>query len=282
MYTLIAENAKGETINFAKDQRYTLVSVDGLTPTTATINTTEIPGGDGAYFNSARIGKRNIVLTVYPEIEITQARRHLYTIFPVKSEVVIYYTAAGRSVRIAGYVESIDGSLFAMRQSLQISIICPQPYFKAIDEVVADLSMIRPVFEFPFATQNDGVEMSVIDKTYQTTLINSGEVETGMIIELTAAGSVTNPTIYDETHGGAFAISVIMTKGEVIRINTNSGEKSVYMYLDNDRQNYMNLIGNIPTWFQLEPGETVFAFTADDGEENLRVRFIYNEQFAGV
>ena len=78
------KTAKNNVLDFTNSNKFCLYDIDGLNPVTATINTTEFATSDGAMFNSARIGTRNIVLyiKIYPEIE--QNRLLLYSFFTIK------------------------------------------------------------------------------------------------------------------------------------------------------------------------------------------------------
>ena len=71
MIFLKIKTENNEILDFAKSKQYCLYDIDGLNPVAATINTTEFATSDGAMFNSARIGTRNIVLyiKIYPEID---------------------------------------------------------------------------------------------------------------------------------------------------------------------------------------------------------------------
>ena len=68
-------------------------SINGLGPSNASINTTEVSTNDGALFNSARLSKRNIVfklLFMNTDTEtIEDIRQKTYKYFPMKKGVTI-------------------------------------------------------------------------------------------------------------------------------------------------------------------------------------------------
>lgn len=116
-----------------------LRNVDGLGPVKANINTTPFGIIDGEYVTGTAIGKRNIILTLglnpnWVDQSITSLRAMLYQYFMPRSTVKLrFFTDTIGTVEISGYVESLDPNIFTKDPEIQISIICPQPDFVAVD-----------------------------------------------------------------------------------------------------------------------------------------------------
>ena len=155
MYTFIAENANGEQLQLTQNPNYELVITNGLLPPSATINTSQLVNTDGELFNSSKMNMRNLVFTIYPKHPVEANRLALYKIFKSKQYVKCYYKNDSRNVYIEGYVETIDGSLFDQIQAIQVSITCPQPYWKGLNEVTTDMSKITNMPEFTFSTDGE-------------------------------------------------------------------------------------------------------------------------------
>ena len=131
MYTLKIRNSRGEIYELTHNRRmYSVGSVSGLTLPMVNINTAAAGTQDGEVYSSSHMNRRNIVITLVLEGDIERSRQLLYTIFPLHSPVTVYYQTFNRDLYIDGYLEIIDGSLFAQREAMQISIICPDPYFR--------------------------------------------------------------------------------------------------------------------------------------------------------
>lgn len=139
---------------------FAIMSIDGLGPVKADVNTTDIASFDGALYNSARVGSRNIVFNfrffAKPTIEAT--RLMSYKIFPVKRKVKLEFETDTRTSSIEGYVESNEPDIFSENEGCQVSIICPDPYFVSsgdggTEELV--FSTAEPNFEFPFSNELD-------------------------------------------------------------------------------------------------------------------------------
>lgn len=129
--------------------------------------------------------------------EIEENRLKLYRYFPVKKDVQLRFETDSRDVLINGAVELISCDIFSAREVAQISIICPQPYFRAVNDLVSYFSDTEALFEFPFSIDKNGIEISRIERNIRKSIINTGETETGIIIQLYATGEVVNPIIYD-------------------------------------------------------------------------------------
>lgn len=147
-----------------------VISVDGLGPGEANIVTTEYATNDGAMYNSSRLSTRNIVLNfkLLPVPTIEQVRLKVYRYFPVKKPVWLIVETDSRRVQIQGYVESNVPEIFSDWETVQISILCPDPYFQSLSGQSTDFSGYRSEFEFNFYNGICETANSTADKTVTT------------------------------------------------------------------------------------------------------------------
>lgn len=122
---------------------FMIEDISGLGPAKGTINSVDIASGDGSTFNTSRIGSRNIVLSLIltevfnysyspPRITSTieRVRNSAYRIFPVKDYIEFEILTDNRGrLKAKGYVESVEPEIFSDTESLQVSIICQDPFF---------------------------------------------------------------------------------------------------------------------------------------------------------
>lgn len=309
MFVLKVESERNGVFTLTQNEsNYQVIGVSGLNPPNAIINSSTVAGMDGEIFQSSKLETRNIVLTIKINGNVEANRIYLYRYFKTKKWCKIYYKNNSRDVYIEGYVESIECDLFELGQQMQISIICHSPYFKSLQEIMTDISEEIAAFEFPFAFGADGavynedmvpvvsdtddaIEFSTIYKNKITNVINAGEVESGVIIELTATAQVTNPVIYNANDGQqAMKLNIVMQQGDKIVINTSRGQKSVILNPEGERENIitklvpLNFSGTLvyPTWFQLQIGDNEFTYSADSGSEFLYVVFKHHTLYEGV
>lgn len=281
MFTLKIENRFGDILELTHNKNYVVSDIGGLNPPKARINLSDIAGMNGALFNSAKAETRNIVLTVLPQAPVEQNRLALYRFAQVAQWCKIYYSNGSLDVQIEGYVEAVEGSLFSKAQTLQISIICPQPYFESLREIYNDISSLISTFEFPFAIESDGIEFSYIEHNVLANVVNVGNVTTGVLIYITARGDVVNPIIYDDK-GGRIGLNMTLRSGEQVVIDTKSGERSVKLVSGVTETNIINKLMPDPSWFALLPGDNVFSYSAESGEDLMSIVFRHRTKFGGV
>ena len=282
MYTLIAENKYGEQLEITNNPRYVITDIDGLYPPEGVINTTQVANMDGSVFNSSHINDRVITITMAINGPAEANRLLLYRYFKTKYPVRFYYKNGVRDVYIDGYVSKFSVEYFKKKQTAQIEISCPMTLFRAVKESVTEFANIENMFVFPFAIEVAGIPFSEIALGEQKTIINGGDVETGVINKLNALGTVLNPKIYNVDTSDRMTLSVEMQAGDEITINTRKKEKSITLLRDGVQTNIVGKLDAGSTWFNLIPGDNIFTYEADEFPEHLQCIFIINNQFEGV
>lgn len=282
MFELKVENHKGEVLRFPESEEYTIYKITGLNPPAVKINTTSNATTDGMSVNSKRVDKRNIVIYAYINGDVEANRIGLYKYFPLKQTVKIYFANGTRDVYIEGEVETIEIDPFTQRQKAQISILCPQPYFLAVDELTTSFSAISALFQFPFSIPESGAEISAITTDIRKTILNNGDVASGIIIRIYAIGEVVNPVIYDVFKRTHMRIAFTMQTNDEIVINTHAGKKRITLLREGVEYNIMGNMVADSSWLVLEPGDNVFTYDAESGVNNIQLRFITSELFGGV
>lgn len=282
MYSLKVENDRGNTLELTNNPNYTVFKIEGLNPPHATINSSVNTTTDGSNINSVRLENRNIVIYMTMEGDIETNRINLYKYFPVKKTVKLYFSNESRDIFIEGTVEIIECDLFSQKQVAQISIICPKPYFKDVENLVTIFSDVSSLFEFPFSITKSGVEISAITTNQRRSIINTGDIETGVIIKLFATGTVVNPVIYDVLKRTQLKLNFNMLASDTVVINTNVGEKSIELIRDGLTYNAMGYMTQDSTWFKIEAGDNVFTYDADSGNSNLQITFTTSILYSGV
>ena len=192
MYEAKIQNVDGGVLLLTGDEPvYQVISITGLNPPKAQINTTSIVGLDGVLFNSSKLETRNIVLTVKINGNVETNRLNLYNFFRTKEWCKFYYSNDSVDVFIEAYVESVECDLFSNSEIAQISIICPYPYFKSLTEIVTDISSTLGLFVFPFSINlGESVAFSSYDYIRSANVYNGSESETGVIIIITLSGPI--------------------------------------------------------------------------------------------
>lgn len=284
MYKLSLKNAKGDEIKLTGNLNYSITDISGLHPASATIATSELAMYDGSTFNSSKVNEKQIDINVAIECDAEKNRIALYKVIKVKQYIKLLYENDTRDVFIEGYVSDMQIDFFSIKQTATISILCLDPYFKDAQEIIDDISATMNAFHFPFAiTATDKKPLSYRDNSAQINVINNGDVETGMIIEIHASGNAINPAIYNRETGEFFKMETTLQSGDTLYINTIRKQKSARVLRSGEFINLFNYISKESTWLQLEPGDNVFIYEGDSGSSiYMSVRFVHQQLFEGV
>lgn len=281
MFTLIAQNKYGQQLELTHNEAYVISSIEGIDPPEGVINTTRNANADGSVFNSSFVNDRTIIITLAINEYAEDNRLNLYRYFKSKYPVRLFYKNSTRNVYIDGYVKKFTIDFFAMKQIAQITIFCPDPFFKGASDTVTDFSSVQAMFEFPFEIETP-IPFGEILIEQEKNVINNGDVETGAIFVLQARGELTNPTIYNTETNQYFSLNLTMQEGDEVQINTNKKKKSVYLISGGVKTNIIGSLKNGSTWLQLNPADNLFTTTAEVNPQNLDSYCIVTDQFEGV
>lgn len=300
--SLIVTNPKGEelTLELSRPELSGLYikSIDGLGPPSASINTQDIATIDGALYVGSRLETRNIVIELgmldVPSVEENRLKTYKY--FQTKRPVSIVVITDNRKVKIEGYVESNEPEIFSDMETTKISVICPDPYFYDIEPTTKNFSETDPLFEFEFSNESlteNLLIMSEIRVDTRSLIVYPGDGDTGVKIQIKMLADVNTFVMYDVVSQKSMkftgskmpsGLGTTFKKNDIIEINTVKGNKYVSLVRGGISSNIISALDRKAEWFQLSPGDNIFAYAADDGtnDEKVVVTFIYNVAHEGV
>lgn len=283
MFSLKIKNAKGELFELTHDtQNYAIIGVQGLTPPATAVNTSTGGTLDGTFHNLSRLEQRNIVITIHLRGDIEANRQHLYKVFNLKKPCEIQFRNENRNVKIIGYVETLEGDLFENGETIQVSIICPRPYFEDMETIYTELSKILKLFSFPFEIETP-VEMATITDYPQCVVVNTGDVECGCLIDVEIDEAVTDLNIYNTTKQEFLSFEYEFSANDEVIISTISGEMFAKLIRNGTEINLLNYIKRGSAWFKLEVGENIFTFSVTSGSvDNVSMQFTTANLYGGV
>lgn len=260
--------------------------VSGLGPAKAHINTASSAFLRGSQYNSAKIESRNIVLHLgmleSPSVE--DNRHKLYSLFQPAQPVELIFNTTKRKSRISGWVESNEPDIFSERESAQISVLCPDPYFRdAMFEggrLTKTFNSYAPSFEFPFSNESltsKTLEVGTLTPVKSVSIDYPGDVETGMVVEfvvLDATGFKDGFEIYNETYTQrveidlkALGLGYDWSVGDRFYISTISGDLKMTAFRPNTMEttNVTFALKVTGGWPKLRPGENLLGVNYDAG-----------------
>lgn len=289
MYSLKIQNATGEIFDLSDMRsRYSIIHVSGLTPPKAAINTSPAGVLDGEFFNSARLNMRNIVLDIVIEGDIETNRQHLYRIFPSKSACTVFFKNKNMDVKIDGYIEVVDGDVCVRREQMQISILCPRPYWTTLGLIAYELSTTLALFEFPFSIEESpGIPLSEYSENPTIEVFNSGSAPCGFnaYIEIAAGSSgISDAALFNLTTQKKIQLAAGYTlqPGDTLWISTVPGMLRYQLIRNGEYINFVNRMTSDSEFFTLALGENLLYITCTGDIDDVHVDIRPELLFAGV
>lgn len=271
MFTLKIGNNRGSIYELTHNTgRYAVVGIDGLTRPPTNINTAIAGGIDGSFFNSARVEQRNLVISIILRGDIETNRQALYTIFPLKSKCTIYFSNKNRDVKIEGFVETLEADLFTMQERVQVSIICPRPYWQDMNEIIDSISTTVNLFQFPFSI-SEPIPFAEIYNEPHAFLNNLGDSETGFTIVTTLEKNLSTLTFTNLTTGEFFKVDYTMLEGDTFILSTIQGGLNVRIEREGSSINLLNYIGAGSSWIKLVTGLNDITYSCGSDEADFPI-----------
>lgn len=223
---------------YGQEQKWQVVSITGLTPAAAQINTTTHVNADGAEFNSARLQTRNIVVTLHLTNDPESARLQLEDALYPKAPVRFEWTGDTRGTLSAyGYVESFNADFYTIAQMVQISILCPDPFFY-------------------------GANYATVVRQTNTIVTGATRVITGVLITATIIDATSDGfEIINVNQGTRIFLEHAFEAGDVITIDTRRGRKSITVTRNGAEINVFGSISEDSTFFGVRTGEAVLKYS---------------------
>lgn len=301
--SLTVTNYVGDSweIELAKPEKYGIAITDitGIDAVTADIYDQEMASSDGSIYTSSRATKRNIVIsaTLLPVTTVEEVRHLLYKMFPVKHATTLRFETETRVCEINGYVESNAHVIFKEQVTIQVSVICPYPYFHSVEGDGSNVTYfygIEPMFEFPFSNESleeNLIEFGEIVSKKENVIVYEGDEDTGIIIRINAFGSAGSIIIYNVLTRESMRLDNDklqkmtgkgISQGDEIIISTVKNDKYIQLLRDGIYTNILNCLDRDSDWIGLSNGDNVFAYEADSGADNLQFRVEHNVLYTGV
>lgn len=280
----------GATISLSNNDLFWLTNVDGLTYSATDIASIVIGGVDGDSINNIQAQPRGIIfdLRIKSGVNVEQAKRTILQTIKLKQTGTLQWTQNNKTLTIQGVVESVEMPRFNNEVTMQIALHCSQPFWEDLNEILSEIDDAKNLHYFTDTVGDmlyfvpDGIPFGEVDTSRTRTVINGGDVAVGMIIEVLAYKTVTNPIIYDQ-YGNFFGVGygsdtkqLVMNVGDKLIINTVVGQKSVQL----NGVNELDKVKPQSTWLQLEAGQNEFSINSDDAEtDNMTFTLSYKPRY---
>lgn len=242
MIRIKVTNSLGESLVLSPaEDKYAIKKVTGLSPQSGTISTQKM-AKHGTEFVHSTTDERNIVIYLKVVGDVESNRDALYAAFPTSLDILLEFETPRKKAKIAGYVENCDVDFFEMIATGQISILCPDPFFKAeTAEIQAG--------------------------TEPATVKSSCPFESGYGVIVAFTEDADGFTLTNETTGETLTINHSFTAGDLLQIDTE--ERTVDINGENE---YNSKSGS---WALLKFGQNIITASAP-------ATIIFTDRYTGI
>lgn len=284
-------NSKGQSIQLGNDAPFILTSIENTGAVNANIQSQKSPYQDGESYIDNTLEPRYIPIkiTILAESidEMMDYRRKTINVFNSKlglGDLIYEIGGVKRTIRamseLAPFFPDAGDFKDAMQEGL-INLYAPNPFWLDPNTYREEIAIWRGSFEFPLEIPFEGIEMGYREPSLIVNIENKGDVQCGMTIQFKALASVKNPSIFNINTREYFKITKIMEAGEIIIVTTQHGNKKVI-------SNKNGIIRSEKDWdytstfLQLDVGDNLLRYDAEDGIDNLEMSISYIPQYLGV
>ena len=220
--------------------------------------------------------------------QMQMLRDKLSMVFLPKREVTINHYYGGVNRIITACVEKTPK--FSLTdvirvQEYEISLLATEPYWRDETETLVPIANVIGHFHFPLIIPKDkGVYFGVKNPALIVDVYSKSSIRVGMRFEFIANGEVTNPQLFNVNTREYLKLLCTMEAGEKITVETGLTNTVIQKKsgIEKDYIGKIDLAGGGSTFLQLEPGDNLFRYAADGGENFLEVRIYYYNKYPGV
>lgn len=169
----------------------------------------------------------------------------------------------------------------------KITGLAADPLFRDNKETLRTGAVVHGAFHFPLMIDviDNGLPTIMFGYKEPSLLIgvyNRGDVKTGFKIIFRAKGTVVNPMLLDVNTQQFIKINKTLVDREQVEINTVTGNKRIVGRLNGVESNYYKYKDLRSSWLELQIGDNVYSFDAEEGIDNLEVYIYFTNKFLEV
>lgn len=247
---------------------------------------------DGATELNSYIQPRNMSITgqlrADTSAQMQQLHDNILNLFLPKKQIRITNFYGGRNRVITASVTktpNFEHTEVRAVDEYTVKLKASDPYWKDPGETLIQIANVIPKFHFPISIdKNKGMVFGVKSPSLIAVVYNRSAVKAGMKFVFIANGELSNPQLFNIKTREFFKLRCDMQAGENIIVQTGI-EKTVIRKKNGVEENYIGKI-DIPsggnTFLELNPGDNLLRYSADQGEDMLEVKIYFNNKYLGV
>lgn len=256
---------------------FKLMAYSGLAAADFDVQMSAGGASDGGYITSARLSSRTLDMKFdFGGSTAEAVRQSLIPFFAPARRLTVTVQRGGVVRKIEGHTADFDISeknRYA-RSVVNLSVLCPDPYFKADAMGIVTPAVQTPLFRLPC---HSPFAVGVISHPDDLEIFNSGDTYADMIAELAADTAVTNPFILNRTNGKRIKASGTLSSGSILRISTVRRAKGAWI---NGAACLIDPVSQFSDF--LETGLNQLTFGSDEGTGNISASVQCTSLFYGI
>lgn len=287
--TVIYTNSLGKSVEFSEASGIRLTTLDGISKNEITLSESSVSNQIGTTVSGASIEPKDITLEGRFKYNADTRKKLLAVILPGVSATLRYInTRAG--VDVYWKVEPKTTPIITLNetwQKFQIVLRAPFPYARRAKETKVTFQRLRSLFKFPRSFSN--TEPWKISEKILGPLVTvdyKGSINTGFLLTMKAEAKVKNPkvlNVFTQEHISFGQVADLeMNVGDVLEISTFTNEQYCHLIRNGEVENIFWMTDYDSEFFQIQPGENVLKYTAEENPGSLDALLRFEEVLAGV
>lgn len=285
--SITCSNSDGVSLTFAEKGMtpFLLVDAEGCYYVQNNVTISENTMSDGGAYQGSIARVRNIVLTLRDLQNHVHNRNLLDALFKSGEAGTLIFREEENERQINYYVESVNSTGQYGARTYTVSLLCPDPFFYALQDVSVFMAAWVPNFEFVHEFISSGEEIGYRDLQRSQNIDNQNAADNiGMTITITVNGNVTNPSVTRVESNETITVGtetkpLNMVAGDVLTITTADNDKHVYLTSDGVTTEINEYLTEDSVFIQLMRGSNNIGYSAASGESNMVVELTYRLKY---
>lgn len=291
--TLTVTNTRGDSLTFG--YHFKLLEDFNISGLPATVSYSESTK-DGSSYQNTKLNNRELEISFYLDkigrdsVWVEEKRNELYKVFNPKTNPLklSFETKGNGSFYLMANAEAVP--TFANGRENQsgtwskglIQLSSHDPYIYVQEETKVDIATWFGSFEFPLEIIEPGIDLGYRSQSLIVNVWNEGQESTGLLLRFKALGTVTNPSLFNVNTQEYIKLNATLVAGDVVEVSTYTGKKRIDLIRNGVKSSLFNALDIQSTFLQLDLGDNLFRYDADDNVDGLEVSITFTPRLLGV
>ena len=169
---------------------------------------------------------------------------------------------------------------------MQVRLFCPDPKFYDPEEEYTNMASWISKFMFPLTFRSPFM-ISEHVANLLATIVNQSSTVQALRIIFKATGEVTNPFLIDVKRQETLKVGTankpfVMHNGDIITVTTSLSDMHIMLNSGGQVTEITNKAQWPVAWLKLQPGENLYRYGAEAGEQSLQVQIWHRRSYGGA